>query len=216
MQQSLLRLSKQLDVPVALPDAKSSSSKPSTVVVGAAAAAESSASEAEAAASSPLPSSSAPSTCTLSSSRPAVISPLLGLSLPTWRASSSSSSSEDDASSALSLFDVSLNASQRSALDFALRANHFALIHGPPGTGKTATLTELILQFALAPGKGKAQRKRVLVCAASNLAVDNVLARLLQTRELREEKVAVTRVGRECCCKGATLARGAGGEGGRD
>jgi DNA polymerase alpha-associated DNA helicase A len=214
MQQSLLRLSKQLDVPVALPDAKSSSSKPSTVVVGAAAAAESSASEAEAAASSPLPSSSAPSTCTLSSSRPAVISPLLGLSLPTWRASSSSSS-EDDAS-ALSLFDVSLNASQRSALDFALRANHFALIHGPPGTGKTATLTELILQFALAPGKGKAQRKRVLVCAASNLAVDNVLARLLQTRELREEKVAVTRVGRECCCKGATLARGAGGEGGRD
>ncbi|KAF9515834.1 hypothetical protein BS47DRAFT_1371885 [Hydnum rufescens UP504] len=47
-----------------------------------------------------------------------------------------------------------------------------ALIHGPPGTGKTHTLIEIIRQLV-------AQGKRVLVCGASNLAVDNLLERLL-------------------------------------
>jgi len=58
-----------------------------------------------------------------------------------------------------------LNASQNAAVDLALRANDVAIIHGPPGTGKTTTLVEVIRRCA--------QRARpVLVCAPSNAAVD--------------------------------------------
>lgn len=68
--------------------------------------------------------------------------------------------------------DISLNESQREAVGFALIARDVAVIHGPPGTGKTTTLVELIRQ---AVRRGD----RVLVCAPSNLAVDNLLERLL-------------------------------------
>jgi ATP-dependent RNA/DNA helicase IGHMBP2 len=68
--------------------------------------------------------------------------------------------------------DPLLNAAQRAAVRFALAARDVALIHGPPGTGKTTTLVELIRQ---AVRRGE----KVLVCAPSNLAVDNLLERLL-------------------------------------
>ncbi|AEY95420.1 FACL098Cp [Eremothecium gossypii FDAG1] len=63
-----------------------------------------------------------------------------------------------------------LNASQRDAVAFALR-NEISIIHGPPGTGKTHTLVELIRQLY---DRGH----RVLVCGPSNIAVDTVLERL--------------------------------------
>ncbi|RKP26856.1 immunoglobulin mu binding protein 2 [Syncephalis pseudoplumigaleata] len=67
--------------------------------------------------------------------------------------------------------DPSLNASQRAAVQLAISADHLALVHGPPGTGKTYTLTEIIRQYV--------QRgKRVLVCGPSNLSVDNLAERL--------------------------------------
>ncbi|CEH11954.1 DNA helicase [Ceraceosorus bombacis] len=102
------------------------------------------------------------------------------------------------------LYDQGLNESQRAALDFCLRAKEVALVHGPPGTGKTRMLTELILQLALAPtapraeaGSGARNKKRVLVCAASNLATDNVLSRVVQLghKELKAQGLGVTRVG---------------------
>jgi superfamily I DNA and/or RNA helicase len=68
--------------------------------------------------------------------------------------------------------DPLLNPSQAEAVRFALAARDLAVIHGPPGTGKTTTVVELIRQ---AVRRGQ----RVLVCAPSNLAVDNVLERLL-------------------------------------
>lgn len=64
-----------------------------------------------------------------------------------------------------------LNDSQKQAVRLALGARDFALIHGPPGTGKTTTLLEVVLQ---AVRRGE----RVLVAAPSNLAVDNLLAGL--------------------------------------
>jgi ATP-dependent RNA/DNA helicase IGHMBP2 len=68
--------------------------------------------------------------------------------------------------------DPSLNGPQREAVRVALAARDVAVIHGPPGTGKTTTLVELVRQ---AVRRGE----RVLVCAPSNLAVDNLLERLL-------------------------------------
>ena len=69
-----------------------------------------------------------------------------------------------------------LDESQRNAVSHALAAEDVAVIHGPPGTGKTTTIIELIRQ---AVRRGE----RVLACAPSNLAVDNLLERLLAAGE---------------------------------
>jgi len=71
----------------------------------------------------------------------------------------------------LEYFDPGLDASQRAAVAHALRAEHVALIHGPPGTGKTTAVVELVRQ-AVARGE------RVLASAPSNVAVDNLTERL--------------------------------------
>ena len=64
-----------------------------------------------------------------------------------------------------------LNPSQRAAIEFALSAEDIAIIHGPPGTGKTTSVAAFIRQAAL-------RGERVLACAPSNTAVDNLLERL--------------------------------------
>lgn len=68
-------------------------------------------------------------------------------------------------------FDPTLNDSQKDAIRFALASREIALIHGPPGTGKTHTLIELILQLVK-------RNQRVLVCGPSNISVDNIVERL--------------------------------------
>ncbi|KAJ8125274.1 hypothetical protein O1611_g8365 [Lasiodiplodia mahajangana] len=67
--------------------------------------------------------------------------------------------------------DPTLNESQKDAIRFALASREVALIHGPPGTGKTHTLIELILQMVK-------RDLRVLVCGPSNISVDNIVERL--------------------------------------
>lgn len=67
--------------------------------------------------------------------------------------------------------DPTLNDSQKDAIRFALASREVALIHGPPGTGKTHTLIELILQMVK-------RNLRVLVCGPSNISVDNIVERL--------------------------------------
>jgi len=69
-----------------------------------------------------------------------------------------------------------LNESQNQAVAFALSAVDVAIIHGPPGTGKTTTLVELMRQITR-------NGQSVLAVAASNLAVDNMLERLLDAGE---------------------------------
>jgi ATP-dependent RNA/DNA helicase IGHMBP2 len=68
--------------------------------------------------------------------------------------------------------DKSLNTVQREAVQLALSARDVGMIHGPPGTGKTTAVVEVIRQ---AVRRGR----RVLACAPSNLAVDNIFERLL-------------------------------------
>jgi ATP-dependent RNA/DNA helicase IGHMBP2 len=67
--------------------------------------------------------------------------------------------------------DRTLNEVQQAAIRFALSAGDVALIHGPPGTGKTTAVVELIRR-AIRRGD------KVLACAPSNLAVDNLFERL--------------------------------------
>ena len=69
-----------------------------------------------------------------------------------------------------------LNPSQHDAIRHALSSNDLAIIHGPPGTGKTTTVVEVIRLLV-------ARGQRVLACAPSNTAVDNLLERLLAIGE---------------------------------
>ena len=67
---------------------------------------------------------------------------------------------------------TSLAPEQEAALDLADRALDVALVHGPPGTGKTTVLVEVIRRAA-------ARGEKVLAAAPSNLAADNLLERLV-------------------------------------
>ncbi|CAG99853.1 ATP-dependent 5'-3' DNA helicase HCS1 [Kluyveromyces lactis] len=67
-------------------------------------------------------------------------------------------------------YNEQLNESQRDAIQHSL-SNEISIIHGPPGTGKTYTLVELIKQLY---DRGE----RILVCGPSNISVDTILERL--------------------------------------
>ena len=73
----------------------------------------------------------------------------------------------------LTFFNDGLNESQKDAVKFALQVNEVGLIHGPPGTGKTTTIVEVILQLIKLGNK-------VLVVAPSNIAVDNIGEKLIK------------------------------------
>ena len=72
----------------------------------------------------------------------------------------------------LKFYNKNLNSSQLDSIEFCLQSNELGLIHGPPGTGKTTTVVELILQSV-------DLGKKILVVAPSNIAVDNIAEKLL-------------------------------------
>uniref|UniRef100_A0A0E0NXN6 DNA helicase n=1 Tax=Oryza rufipogon TaxID=4529 RepID=A0A0E0NXN6_ORYRU len=72
-------------------------------------------------------------------------------------------------------FNKNLDESQKDAISKALRSRDVFLLHGPPGTGKTTTIIEIILQEVKRGSK-------ILACAASNIAVDNIVERLSRYR----------------------------------
>ena len=65
-----------------------------------------------------------------------------------------------------------LNATQEEAVNLVLRAKDVAIVHGPPGTGKTTTLVEAIRETLM-------RENQVLVCAQSNMAVDWISEKLV-------------------------------------
>lgn len=76
-----------------------------------------------------------------------------------------------------------LNESQQLAVHKIVTANQLAIVHGPPGTGKTTTLVQAIKALT------KHDNRKILVVAPSNTAVD------LLTEKLVEEGLNVIRVG---------------------
>jgi superfamily I DNA and/or RNA helicase len=77
----------------------------------------------------------------------------------------------------------SLNESQQHAVNKILSANELAIVHGPPGTGKTTTLIQGIKALL------KEDNQQLLVVAPSNTAVD------LLTEKLDDEGLRVLRIG---------------------
>ena len=65
-----------------------------------------------------------------------------------------------------------LNKTQEYAVNQVLRAKDVAIVHGPPGTGKTTTLVEAIYETLR-------RENQVLVCAQSNMAVDWISEKLV-------------------------------------
>lgn len=76
-----------------------------------------------------------------------------------------------------------LNDSQRLAVNKIVTANHLAIVHGPPGTGKTTTLVHAIKSLI------KHNNQKILVVAPSNTAVD------LLTEKLALEGLNTIRIG---------------------
>lgn len=67
-----------------------------------------------------------------------------------------------------------LDPDKRDAVQRALAASDFFVVHGPPGTGKTTFITELVLQFL----KSK-PNARVLLTSQTHIGVDNAIERLV-------------------------------------
>lgn len=78
---------------------------------------------------------------------------------------------------------ASLNESQNSAVQNILNAKQLAIVHGPPGTGKTTTLVAAIKALI------KRDDRQILVAAPSNTAVD------LMCEKLAEQSISVLRIG---------------------
>ena len=75
-----------------------------------------------------------------------------------------------------------LNPTQERAVNEVLWAKDVAIVHGPPGTGKTTTLVEAINETLM-------RESQVLVCAQSNMAVDWI------SEKLEDRGVNVLRIG---------------------
>lgn len=78
---------------------------------------------------------------------------------------------------------------QRDFVRKALKTPDFAILDGPPGTGKTTTILELIMQLTM---KGQ----RVLLSASTHAAINNVLERIKENKTL-SESIFPLRIGDE-------------------
>ena len=79
---------------------------------------------------------------------------------------------------------------QREFVKKALGTSDFAFLEGPPGSGKTTVLCELVLQLV-------SRGKRVLFCASTHVAVDNLLEKLADDTAKQMAELIPLRIGRQ-------------------
>ncbi|EHH1264388.1 AAA family ATPase [Vibrio parahaemolyticus] len=77
---------------------------------------------------------------------------------------------------------------QRKFVEISLNTPDFAFMEGPPGSGKTTAILELIIQLIL-------RGKRILLCASTHVAVDNVLERIIEEDSAVRDAIIALRIG---------------------
>ena len=78
---------------------------------------------------------------------------------------------------------------QQEFVQKAVSTPDFAILQGPPGSGKTTAIIELIAQFTQ-------QNKKVLLCGSTQASIDNVLLRIKENKRL-SEYISPLRIGRK-------------------
>lgn len=78
---------------------------------------------------------------------------------------------------------------QRDFVRKAISTPDFAILQGPPGSGKTTAIIELIVQLA-------AQNKKILLCGSTQASIDNVLLRIKENERLHH-LISPLRIGRK-------------------
>ncbi|MBL7894510.1 MAG: AAA family ATPase [Bacteroidia bacterium] len=80
---------------------------------------------------------------------------------------------------------------QQDFVKKAFYTKDFGLLEGPPGSGKTTTIIELIIQLVK-------EGKRVLLCSATHAAIDNVIERVMgRYKDICEKEIVPVRISRE-------------------
>jgi superfamily I DNA and/or RNA helicase len=77
---------------------------------------------------------------------------------------------------------------QREFVNKALNTKDFAILEGPPGSGKTTVILEIICQLIKLG-------KRVLLCGSTHVAIDNILERLKEKSLLKKFHILPVRIG---------------------
>lgn len=80
--------------------------------------------------------------------------------------------------------------SQREFVKKVLATPDFAILEGPPGSGKTTTILEIIAQMVM-------RGQKVMLAASTNAAIDNILERLNDLPNEVKDKILAVRIGNE-------------------
>lgn len=80
------------------------------------------------------------------------------------------------------LLNERINESQKQAIIKAMYAEDLAVIQGPPGTGKSTAIAELIWQLVRKGLQFGNKRERILLTSETNLAVDNAISRIVNSK----------------------------------
>lgn len=81
---------------------------------------------------------------------------------------------------------VNLNSEQKQAIEYAVGVRDVYLIWGPPGTGKTTIVPEIVSNYIRLHLEGN---QKILVCSYTNTAVDNVVKKLFDDERFRNSIV---------------------------
>lgn len=80
------------------------------------------------------------------------------------------------------LLNSRINEPQKDAIIKAMNAQDLAVIQGPPGTGKSTAIAEMIWQLIRKGLERGNKRERILLTSETNLAVDNAISRIVNSK----------------------------------